>query len=50
MLIEEDGKIVGLLSIGDVIKADLNAKTKELQELHAMVNWDYYDNWRWEKK
>ncbi len=50
MLIEEDGKIIGLLSIGDVIKADLNEKTKELEQLHAMVNWEYYDNWRWDKK
>ncbi len=50
MLIEENGKIIGLLSIGDVIKADLNEKTKELEQLHAMVNWEYYDNWRWEKK
>ncbi|MEN8155104.1 MAG: CBS domain-containing protein [Acidobacteriota bacterium] len=47
LLIEKDGKAIGLLSIGDVIKATLQEKTKELNELKAMVSWDYYEDWKW---
>lgn len=48
--VEKDGKIIGLLSAGDVIKAALLAKTKEFDELNEMVSWEYYENWRWSKK
>jgi len=50
LLIEKEGKYIGLLSIGDVIKATLRAKTEELNELKAMVSWDYYEDWGWQKK
>jgi CBS domain-containing protein len=49
LFIEKDHEIIGLLSIGDVVKANLNEKTKELEELNAVFNWDYYNNWRWRK-
>ncbi len=48
--VEQNGKIIGLLSAGDVIKAALVAKTKEFDELNEMVSWEYYENWRWSKK
>jgi CBS domain-containing protein len=48
MLIRKDEKLVGLLSAGDVMKAVLNDKQRELQDLNAMVSWEYYDNWRWD--
>jgi len=47
--VEKDGKIVALLSAGDVIKAALYDKTKEFDELNEMVSWEYYENWRWSK-
>ena len=50
LLIEKDGQYIGLLSWGDVIKAYLNIKQEELRKLNAMVSWEYYENWRWEKK
>lgn len=50
MLIKRDGEFVGLLSAGDVMKSILNQKQKELRDLNAMVGWEYYDNWRWDKK
>jgi len=50
LLVKKDEKYIGLLSIGDVVKAKLNAKTKELEQLHAMVGWEYYSNWQWKKK
>jgi CBS domain-containing protein len=49
LFIVKEGEIIGLLSIGDVVKANLNEKTKELEELNAVFNWDYYNNWRWRK-
>ena len=50
LLVEEDGEYVGLISSGDAIKADLVAKAHELEELNAMVSWDYYEDWGWQKK
>ena len=49
LLIEKNGKFLGLLSIGDVIKATLQEKTDELNELKTMVSWDYYEDWKWSK-
>ena len=50
LLIEKDGNYIGILSMGDVIKASLNEKTKELSELKATVSWEYYENWKFKKK
>jgi signal-transduction protein with cAMP-binding, CBS, and nucleotidyltransferase domain len=50
LLIEKDKKYIGLLSAGDVMKASLNEKTKELESLNAIANWEYYENWKWKKK
>lgn len=47
LLIEKEGKYIGLLSIGDVIKASIQEKDRELKDLNAMVSWEYYENWRW---
>lgn len=47
--VEKEGKIIGLLSSGDVIKAALVEKSREFDELHKMVSWEYYENWRWKK-
>ena len=49
LLIEKNGKYIGLLSIGDVIKATLQEKTEELNDLKTMVSWDYYEDWKWSK-
>jgi len=46
LLIEENGDYIGLLSVGDVMKANLQQKTEELDELHDMVNLEYYENWK----
>lgn len=50
LFIEKEGNIIGIISTGDVIKAVLNDKNKELNELNAIVNFDYYENWKFEKK
>ena len=50
LLIEKDGKYIGLLSAGDVMRASLQEKDQELSGLNAIMNWDYYENWKWRKK
>jgi signal-transduction protein with cAMP-binding, CBS, and nucleotidyltransferase domain len=44
--IEKDAQIIGLLSIGDVLRASLIDMDRQLKELNAFVTWDYYENWR----
>lgn len=50
LLIEKDGKYIGLLSAGDITRAHLMEKSSELEELNKMANWDYYENWKFSKK
>jgi CBS domain-containing protein len=50
LLIEKEGKYIGLLSTGDIIKASLREKDLELKDLNAIVSWEYYENWRWRKR
>lgn len=44
--IEKDGEFIGLLSIGDVLRASLIDTDRQLQQINAYVTWDYYENWR----
>jgi signal-transduction protein with cAMP-binding, CBS, and nucleotidyltransferase domain len=44
--IEKDGKFIGLLSIGDVLRASLIYMDHQLKNVNAFVTWDYYENWR----
>ena len=50
VLIEKDGRFIGLLSIGDVLRATLLEKDREIKGLNAMASWEYYENWRWDPK
>jgi len=47
--VEKDGKIIGVLSSGDIMRTALLEKTREFDELNHMVSWEYYENWRWKK-
>jgi len=49
LLIEKDGRYIGLLSSGDVMKAAIQEKTEELKSLQSMVSWEYYEEWRWKR-
>lgn len=46
LFIEDGGEYVGLLSVGDVMKANLQVKTEEFEELNQMVSLEYYENWK----
>lgn len=49
LLIEKDGQYIGLVSTGDVIRTCLNERTTKLEELNAMVSWEYYEDWKWHR-
>jgi signal-transduction protein with cAMP-binding, CBS, and nucleotidyltransferase domain len=50
LLVEKEGKYIGLLYAKDVIRAGLTKRTEELKELDEMVSLEFYENWKWRKK
>ena len=48
--VEKGGEIIGMLSIGDVIRCSLLEKDRKIKELNSMASWQYYDNWGWTGK
>lgn len=50
LLIQRDGQFIGLLTAGDVMRAFMHVKQRELEGLHALVSWDYYEEWRWTRE
>lgn len=50
LLITREGVFVGLLTAGDVMRAFMQHKQRELEGLNALVSWDYYEEWRWTKE
>jgi signal-transduction protein with cAMP-binding, CBS, and nucleotidyltransferase domain len=45
ILVEQDGKYIGLLSAGDVMKAAIRAKDHDLAQANSNLSWDYYEEW-----
>jgi len=50
IFIEKDGRKIGLLSIGDILRASLIEKDRRIRELNQIASWDYYEDWKWKKK
>jgi signal-transduction protein with cAMP-binding, CBS, and nucleotidyltransferase domain len=50
LLITQGRKTLGLLSIGDVMRAGLLEKDTQIRDLTAMASWEYYENWGWDRK
>ena len=50
LLIEKEGSYIGLLSIGDVLRANLLEKDRKIKELNSLASWQYYENWGWKRK
>jgi signal-transduction protein with cAMP-binding, CBS, and nucleotidyltransferase domain len=50
ILITHRSKTIGLLSIGDVLRASLLDKDAQIKDLTAMASWEYYENWGWDRK
>jgi len=50
MLIKKDDAPLGMISIGDVVRANLLEKDKTIRELNSLASWQYYENWGWDRK
>ena len=50
ILIRKEGQYIGLLSIGDVLRASLLEKDRRIRELNTIASWQYYENWGWDRK
>lgn len=46
LLIEDGGEYIGIVSVGDVMKATLQQASEDLEELNNMVSLEYYENWK----
>ncbi len=50
IVILKEGRYLGLLSIGDVLRASLLEKDRTLKKLNKIASWQYYENWGWDRK
>ena len=50
IVIEKKGAQIGMLSIGDVLRATLLEKDQQLKQLNAVASWEYYEDWGWDRK
>lgn len=50
ILIQKQDDYIGLLSTGDVLRASLLEKDREIRELNKIASWGYYENWGWDRK
>ena len=48
--VDKEGETIGLISIGDVLRANLLQKEQQFKDLNEFVNWDYYENWKWGRR
>ncbi|WP_321492902.1 CBS domain-containing protein [uncultured Desulfobacter sp.] len=50
ILIVRDQACLGLLSIGDILRALMVEKDEEIRKLNRIASWEYYENWGWHHK
>jgi signal-transduction protein with cAMP-binding, CBS, and nucleotidyltransferase domain len=50
LMVEKDGRQIGLLSIGDVLRASLLEQDQQIKELNGLTDWEYYEDWGWDRK
>ena len=48
--VEKEGRFIGMVSIGDVLRANLLEKDRQIKELNSLASWQYYENWGWDRK
>lgn len=48
--VQKDGQVIGLVSIGDVLRASLLEKDHQIKQLNSLASWQYYENWGWDRK
>ncbi len=45
LVVDKNGEHIGLLSAGDVMRATIHEKDRELSEANADMSWQYYEEW-----
>jgi signal-transduction protein with cAMP-binding, CBS, and nucleotidyltransferase domain len=50
LVIEKQGRQIGMISIGDVLRASLLEQDQQIKALNAVASWEYYENWGWDRK
>jgi len=50
LMVEKGDRQIGLLSIGDVMRASLLEQDKQIKELNEIASWEYYEDWGWDRK
>lgn len=48
--VEKDGEFIGMVSIGDVLRASLLDKDHQIKQLNKLAGWQFYENWGWDRK
>jgi len=48
--VKKGDRFIGMVSIGDVLRADLLEKDSKIKELNSLASWQYYENWGWDRK
>ena len=47
ILVEKDGIYIGLLAIGNILRASLVEQDRQIKSLNKIASWEYYENWGW---
>ena len=50
VVVEKQGRQIGMISIGDVMRASLLEQDQQIKALNAVASWEYYENWGWDRK
>lgn len=50
LLVKRDGRYIGMLSSGDVLKAALRERADRVDEYSEIVKLEFYEKWRWQKR
>jgi signal-transduction protein with cAMP-binding, CBS, and nucleotidyltransferase domain len=48
--VQKNGQFIGMVSIGDVLRASLLEKDRQIKQLNSLASWQYYENWGWDRK
>ena len=48
--VQKDGQVIGVVSTGDVLRASLLEKDRQIKQLNSLASWQYYENWGWDRK
>ncbi len=50
LVVEKGDRQIGMLSIGDVMRASLLEQDQQIKELNQIASWEYYEDWGWDRK